>query len=230
MTVVKPGGTIVCAAECRDGFPDHGSYREVLASEAVAGGAARDDRGARAHGPGPVAGPGPGQGAGPRGRGGAHVVPLRRRPGLRAPRAHRRRRGDGARGAAAEPARTPGSACCPRARRPSPTSPEAPGSSRRSSVRKAASSPRASRASRETRVPTRRPSGGENAADPATLAARTALDPDGLAAVGGRPGRRRVVARFGPARRAGWAGFAQPESPGQGWSITSQPPWNSCTS
>ncbi|HYO41538.1 MAG TPA: nickel-dependent lactate racemase [Nocardioidaceae bacterium] len=32
-TVVKPGGTIVCAAECRDGFPDHGSYREVLSSE-----------------------------------------------------------------------------------------------------------------------------------------------------------------------------------------------------
>src|SRR6185503_20144334 len=30
--VVKPGGTIVCAAECRDGFPDHGSYREVLSS------------------------------------------------------------------------------------------------------------------------------------------------------------------------------------------------------
>ena len=33
MTVVRQGGTIVCAAECRDGFPDHGSYREVLASE-----------------------------------------------------------------------------------------------------------------------------------------------------------------------------------------------------
>jgi len=31
-TVVKQGGLIVCAAECRDGFPDHGSYREVLAS------------------------------------------------------------------------------------------------------------------------------------------------------------------------------------------------------
>ena len=31
-----PGGTIICAAECRDGFPDHGSYREVLASRAVA--------------------------------------------------------------------------------------------------------------------------------------------------------------------------------------------------
>lgn len=30
--VVRPGGTIVCAAECRDGFPDHGSYRSVLAS------------------------------------------------------------------------------------------------------------------------------------------------------------------------------------------------------
>ena len=30
--VVRPGGTIVCAAECRDGFPDHGSYRHVLAS------------------------------------------------------------------------------------------------------------------------------------------------------------------------------------------------------
>jgi lactate racemase len=32
--VLKPGGVIVCAAECRDGFPDHGSYREVLASAA----------------------------------------------------------------------------------------------------------------------------------------------------------------------------------------------------
>ncbi|TQM45877.1 nickel-dependent lactate racemase [Pseudonocardia cypriaca] len=31
-TVVRDGGTIVCAAECRDGFPDHGSYREVLES------------------------------------------------------------------------------------------------------------------------------------------------------------------------------------------------------
>ncbi|MBM9468139.1 nickel-dependent lactate racemase [Nakamurella leprariae] len=31
-TVTRPGGAIVCAAECRDGFPDHGSYREVLSS------------------------------------------------------------------------------------------------------------------------------------------------------------------------------------------------------
>ena len=30
--VVKPGGMIVCAAECRDGFPGHGHYRELLAS------------------------------------------------------------------------------------------------------------------------------------------------------------------------------------------------------
>jgi lactate racemase len=31
--IVKPGGTIVCAAECRDGLPNHGSYGEVLASQ-----------------------------------------------------------------------------------------------------------------------------------------------------------------------------------------------------
>jgi nickel-dependent lactate racemase len=30
--VARPGGLIVCAAECADGFPDHGSYREVLTS------------------------------------------------------------------------------------------------------------------------------------------------------------------------------------------------------
>ena len=31
--VVKPGGTIVCAAACADGLPSHGSYGEVLASQ-----------------------------------------------------------------------------------------------------------------------------------------------------------------------------------------------------
>jgi nickel-dependent lactate racemase len=31
-TVVRPGGLIICAAECSDGFPDHGDFREVLAS------------------------------------------------------------------------------------------------------------------------------------------------------------------------------------------------------
>jgi nickel-dependent lactate racemase len=30
--VVREGGSLICAAECRDGFPDHGSYRQVLAS------------------------------------------------------------------------------------------------------------------------------------------------------------------------------------------------------
>ncbi|HVX43590.1 MAG TPA: nickel-dependent lactate racemase [Mycobacteriales bacterium] len=30
--IVRPGGLIVCAAECRDGFPDHGSYRRLLTS------------------------------------------------------------------------------------------------------------------------------------------------------------------------------------------------------
>ena len=32
--VVKPGGLIVCAAECRDGFPDHGSFRKELVTAA----------------------------------------------------------------------------------------------------------------------------------------------------------------------------------------------------
>jgi lactate racemase len=31
--IVKPGGTIVCAAECRDGLPSHGSYGDVLRSK-----------------------------------------------------------------------------------------------------------------------------------------------------------------------------------------------------
>ena len=31
--VVKPGGLIICAAECRDGFPGHGSYRELLGGD-----------------------------------------------------------------------------------------------------------------------------------------------------------------------------------------------------
>jgi nickel-dependent lactate racemase len=30
--VARPGGTIICAAECRDGFPEHGGYRDLLAS------------------------------------------------------------------------------------------------------------------------------------------------------------------------------------------------------
>jgi nickel-dependent lactate racemase len=34
--VVKPGGPIVCAAEGRDGLPNHGSHSEVLASRPTA--------------------------------------------------------------------------------------------------------------------------------------------------------------------------------------------------
>ena len=34
--VVKPGGLIVCAAECRDGFPGHGSYRQLLEAQHLA--------------------------------------------------------------------------------------------------------------------------------------------------------------------------------------------------
>ncbi|MFV2062584.1 MAG: nickel-dependent lactate racemase [Chloroflexota bacterium] len=30
--IVRDGGTIICAAECRDGLPDHGNYAEILAS------------------------------------------------------------------------------------------------------------------------------------------------------------------------------------------------------
>jgi nickel-dependent lactate racemase len=30
--VVRHGGTIICAAECRDGIPDHGEYKEILAA------------------------------------------------------------------------------------------------------------------------------------------------------------------------------------------------------
>jgi nickel-dependent lactate racemase len=30
--VLRPGGTLICVAECRDGFPDHGGYRDLLAS------------------------------------------------------------------------------------------------------------------------------------------------------------------------------------------------------
>lgn len=32
--IVRPGGTIICAAECRDGFPDHGNYRSSLTAAA----------------------------------------------------------------------------------------------------------------------------------------------------------------------------------------------------
>ena len=33
--VVKPGGHIICVAECRDGLPDHGAYAAILAEKAL---------------------------------------------------------------------------------------------------------------------------------------------------------------------------------------------------
>jgi nickel-dependent lactate racemase len=68
--IVKPGGTIVCAAECRDGLPSHGAYGTVLASQRDAGGAPRHDLDARVLGARSVAGSGTGtdsdKGRGPR--------------------------------------------------------------------------------------------------------------------------------------------------------------------
>ena len=42
--VIRPGGLIVCAAECRDGFPDHGVLPARCCVGAVAAGAAGRDR------------------------------------------------------------------------------------------------------------------------------------------------------------------------------------------
>jgi len=33
--IIRDDGLIICAAECRDGYPDHGSYRDVLRSAAT---------------------------------------------------------------------------------------------------------------------------------------------------------------------------------------------------
>ena len=35
--VVKPGGAIVCAAECSDGLPSHGEYRDILTQRSTPG-------------------------------------------------------------------------------------------------------------------------------------------------------------------------------------------------
>ena len=74
-TVVRPGGTIVCAAECRDGFPDHGSYREVLASAESPKALFDEHFPASGDHPGPVAGADSGEPADPGPRRDAHVVP-----------------------------------------------------------------------------------------------------------------------------------------------------------
>ena len=58
--IVRPGGTIICAAECRDGLPDHGPYGRLLRRGPIAGGPAGAHRGLAGHDPRPVAGPDPG--------------------------------------------------------------------------------------------------------------------------------------------------------------------------
>ena len=67
--IVRPGGTIICAAECRDGLPDHGSYGQAAARGPLAGRPPRAHRRLAGDDPGPVAGPDPGsgpdEGAGP---------------------------------------------------------------------------------------------------------------------------------------------------------------------
>ena len=120
--VVRPGGVIVCAAECRDGFPDHGSYQEVLSS-APSPEALLAEIGGR-----PKTVPDQWQvqvqakiQTRAAGRG-AQRLPRRGPAGRGPPRPHRRRRRRGAGTRSAPPGRTPGSACCRRARRRSRTS------------------------------------------------------------------------------------------------------------
>ena len=81
--VVKYGGTIVCAAECRDGFPDHGSFRNELTQQPTPEKLPRQS-GARTDRARPVAGAGSGEHPAARARHHAHVVPLRRASSRRA--------------------------------------------------------------------------------------------------------------------------------------------------
>ena len=125
--VVKPGGLIVCAAECRDGFPSHGSYRRSSASADSPQALLAEDHRSLPDRPRSVAGADPGRHPDASAGGRSHVVPDGRGARGGTPRADRRRRGT------ASPRQGPrrGCACCPRARRRSPTSPDRCTSSRR---------------------------------------------------------------------------------------------------
>ena len=76
--VVRPGGTIICAAECRDGLPDHGSYGRMLHEGRSAADAAGPHRQLAGDHPGPVAGPDPGADPGQGAGGAANGRPGRR--------------------------------------------------------------------------------------------------------------------------------------------------------
>ena len=60
--VVKPGGSIICAAECRDGIPDHGDYKSLLTSRQSPGDLLSMVEAPWFLPPGPVASPNPGPG------------------------------------------------------------------------------------------------------------------------------------------------------------------------
>ena len=74
-TVVAEGGTILCAAECRDGLPDHGRYAALLASADSPAALMTTDPREPGDPARPVAGPGAGTGPGQGPR-----APSRRRP------------------------------------------------------------------------------------------------------------------------------------------------------
>ena len=116
--VVKPGGLIVCAAECRDGFPGHGSYRELLERHASPRDFLQRDQAVRPRHARPVAGPDPIQHPGPRTAGDAHRPPHPTRSCARCIWSRR--------ATSPRPSRPRVTArrcaCCPRARRRSPTS------------------------------------------------------------------------------------------------------------
>ncbi len=103
--IVREGGTIICAAECRDGVPDHGEYGRILRGGRspephpsrwqVAGGAAKPDRVDDGDDPRPVAGADTGQVA-DEGGGILKVLPPYCRAGERSPpQGHGRHCGDG---------------------------------------------------------------------------------------------------------------------------------------
>ena len=125
--IVKPGGTIVCAAECRDGLPTHGSYGAVLrvaarsrrrCCEMINAPGYSRARSVAGADPGADSAEGPGAGQDQRARAG--------RGPRRALRADRRRRRAPCATRWRVRARRPRCACCRRARKPSPTSPADP--------------------------------------------------------------------------------------------------------
>ena len=140
--IVRDGGTIICAAECRDGLPDHGNYAQLLASRRHARRSCwRPSTPPRDH-PRPVAGPGPGthpgagEGAGPRRRTG-RLAARRRRTSNRWPTSVPSSHSWSATGRARP------SASSPRDPRRSRTSPSAAGSPAAGPRSRAASIPRA---------------------------------------------------------------------------------------